>query len=324
METKAVEPQHSWKKMKIKINKKQQELEEISAASGITGHVASAGSRPPRDGKDKRMNQDEEKTENLLRKYIRNKIRESVKREDEQEQQLRQVIRGLIKEAKEQANPHPNTGINKLRDAFRKAKPSIKSKFQQLTTSEEQRTSFTAHLLNAFISLFQQLDALNAQGGDPNPVPDADIKGPEGLQAPPEGSDIEADVEDELSGLLQEIEVQVQDDDEEVFDVVSDEKPPPKSQVEKDVAKKKEVETEREDFGTGLDDMDRTGRNQAFDAFRLVQSYFSDAYLDLDNEADREMFKDWCLYNLELLMKSYESELNPNLVKPEISSPEGA
>ena len=37
-----------------------------------------------------------------------------------------------------------------------------------------------------------------------------------------------------------------------------------------------------------------------------------------------EMFKDWCLYNLELLMKSYESELNPNLAKPEISSPEGA
>lgn len=310
--------------MKIKINKKQEELEEISAAAGVVGHVANIGSRPPRDGKDKRMNQDEQKTENLLRKYIRNKIRESIKREDEQEQQLRQVIRGLINEAKEQANPHPNTGINKLRDAFRKAKPSIKSKFQQLTTSEEQRTSFTAHLLNAFISLFQQLDALNAQGGDPNPVPDADIKGPEGLQAPPEGSDIEGDVEAELSGLLQEIEVQVQDDDEEVFDVVSDEKPPPKSQVEKDVAKKKEVETEREDFGSGLGDMDRTGRNQAFDAFRLVQSYFSDAYLDLDNEADREMFKDWCLYNLELLMKSYESELNPNLAKPEISSPEGA
>jgi hypothetical protein len=262
-------------------------------------------------------------SEILLRKYIRNKIRESLKKDNEQKQQLRQVIRGLIKEAKEQANPHPNTGINKLRDAFRKAKPSIKSKFQQLTTSEEQRTSFIAHLLNAFISLFQQLDALNAQGGDPNPVPDADIKGPENLTAPPEGADIESEVEDELSGLLQEIEVQVQDE-EEVFDVVSEEPPAPKSQVEKDVAKKKEVETEREDFGSGLDDMDRTGRNQAFDAFRLVQSYFSDAYLDLDNEADREMFKDWCLYNLELLLKSYESELNPNLAKPEITNPEGA
>ena len=41
----------------------------------------------------------------------------------------------VINEAKDMANPHPNTGINKLRDAIRKAKPSIKSKFQQLTTS---------------------------------------------------------------------------------------------------------------------------------------------------------------------------------------------
>ena len=290
-------------------------IEMASMGSGAVQGVV-------RNNKDENIMTREVQAEVLLRKYIRNKIKESIKRETGKEQQLRQVIRGLIKEAKEQANPHPNTGINKLRDAFRKAKPSIKSKFQQLTTSEEQRTSFTAHLLNAFISLFQQLDALNAQGGDPNPVPDADIKGPEGLESPPADSNIEADVEAELDGLLQEIEVQVQDD--EVFDVVSDEKPPPQSQVEKDVAKKKEVETEREDFGTGLDDMDRTGRNQAFDAFRLVQSYFSDAYLDLDNEADREMFKDWCLYNLELLMKSYESELNPNLAKPEISSPEGA
>jgi len=296
-------------------------LKELIEMATMTGGAVQGVAR---NNEDERIMTRENQAETLLRKYIRNKIKESMRKDSEKEQQLRQVIRGLIKEAKEQANPHPNTGINKLRDAFRKAKPSIKSEFQQLTTSEEQRTSFTAHLLNAFISLFQQLDALNAQGGDPNPVPDADIKGPEGLEAPPADSNIEADVEAELDGLLQEIDVQVQDDDEEVFDVVSDEKPPPKSQVEKDVAKKKEVETEREDFGSGLGDMDRTGRNQAFDAFRLVQSYFSDAYLDLDNEADREMFKDWCLYNLELLMKSYESELNPNLAKPEISSPEGA
>jgi len=310
--------------MKIKKIKKKKELEEISTATGVVGHVSSIGSRPPRDGKDKRMKQKDEITETLLRKYIRNKIRENINKEKEQEQQLRKVIRSIIKEAKDQANPHPSTGINKLRDAFRKAKPSIKSKFQQLTTSEEQRTSFIAHLLNAFISLFQQLDALNAQGAEPNPVPDAEIEGPEGLAAPPEGEDIEGDIENELEGLLQEIDVKIQDDDDAI-DVVSDEeKPKEKSQVEKDVEKKKGLEAEREEFGSGLSDMDKTGRNQSFDTFRLVQSYFSDAYLDLDNEADRQMFKDWCLYNLELLLKSYESELNPGLEKPEITNPEGA
>ena len=261
-------------------------------------------------------------TEMLLRKYIRNKINENLKQEQQQEQKLRKVIRSIIKEAKDQANPHPSTGINKLRDAFRKAKPSIKSKFQQLTTSEEQRTSFIAHLLNAFISLFQQLDALNAQGADPNPVPDAEIEGPDALAAPPEGGDIEGEIEDELSGLLQEIAIDI--DDDENIDVVSDDEPAAQTQVEKDVEKKKNLDTEREEFGSGLSDMDKTGRNQSFDAFRLVQSYFSDAYLDLDNEDDRQMFKDWCLYNLELLLKSYESELNPGLEKPEIESPEGA
>ena len=308
--------------MKIKINKKE-EIEETSSmgGGGITGPVTSMGSRPPKQGKDKRMDQNEE-TEQMLREYIRNKIRQTLDEEKKQEQQLREVIRSIIKEAKDQANPHPSTGINKLRDAFRKAKPSIKSKFQQLTTSEEQRTSFTAHLLNAFISLFQQMDALNAQGGDPEPVPDAEIAGPS-LAAPPEGEDVQADIKDDISNLLQEISVDIEDD--ENIDVVTDEEEPaPQSQVEKDVEKKNNLNTEREEFGSGLSDMDKTGRNQSFDAFRLVQSYFSDAYLDLDNETDRQMFKDWCLYNLELLLKSYESELNPALEKPEIENPEGA
>ena len=304
------------KKRLKEIKAKKEELEEISAAAGIVGGIINIGSHPSRDGKDKRMKQDEQKTENLLRQYIRDKIRKGLNEQRGHEQQLRQVIRDLIKEAKEQANPHPNTGINKLRDA------SIKTKFQQLTTSEEQRTSFIAHLLNAFISLFQQLDALNAQGAE---APALDAKDPvepssDDLAPPPEGGNIETEIEDELSGLLQELAVEVLD--EKKFDVVSEDPPPPKTQIEKDVAKKKEVNSEREDFGSGLDDMDRTGRNQAFDAFRLVQSYFADAYLDLDNESDRQMFKDWCLYNLELLLKSYESELNPGLEKPEISSPE--
>jgi len=314
------------------------ELVEMAAMSGgaVSGHVDQTDEHlnggaathgymgiPP-ETKERNTVRREIQSEVLLRKYIRNKIRESIKRENKEEQQLRLVIRGLIKEAKDQANPHPSTGINKLRDAFRKAKPSIKSKFQQLTTSEEQRTSFIAHLLNAFISLFQQLDALNAQGGDPNPVPDAEIEGPEGLAAPPEGGDIEGEIEDELSGLLQEIAVDVEDEEEGIDVVTDEEAPPPQSQVEKDVEKKNTLNSEREEFGSGLSDMDKTGRNQSFDAFRLVQSYFSDAYLDLDNESDRQMFKDWCLYNLELLLKSYESELNPGLEKPEISAPEGA
>ena len=72
--------------------------------------------------------------------------------------------------------------------------------------------------------------------------------------------------------------------------------------------------------GAGLEG-DSTGRNQAFDAFNLVQSYFSDNYLDLDSPDDREMFKKWGLYNLKLLLDSYEEELIPQLDTPQIENP---
>lgn len=299
-------------------------IKELIEMATMGGGAVQGFAGIPQDEKEPSTVRKEIQTEELLRKYIRNKIKTHLNEQRKQEKQLRKVIRSLIKEAKDQANPHPSTGINKLRDAFRKAKPSIKTKFQQLTTSAEQRQSFTAHLLNAFMSLYDQLDALNAQGAAPEvDAPSGGDAAIDGLAAPPEDTDIEADVEAEVAKIISEIEVKIEDDDEEI-DVVSDEKPKEKSQVEKDVDKKKELEAEREAFGSGVAEMDKTGRNQSFDAFRLVQSYFSDAYLDLDNEADREMFKTWMLYNLDLLLKSYEEELNPDLAKPDIPNPEGA
>ena len=70
-------------------------------------------------------------------------------------------------------------------------------------------------------------------------------------------------------------------------------------------------------------DGDTTGRNQAFDAFRLVQSYFSDAYLDLANADDQQMFRDWCLFNLKLLFKNFEESLPQSPEEPNIENPEG-
>ena len=161
-------------------------------------------------------------------------------------------------EAKDMANPHPNTGINKLRDAIRKAKPSIKSKYQQLTTDGTQRESFTNHFLTAMVRLFDEQE--------------------------------------------------------------SAEKEKSKTQAEKDYDKKSETDSEREKFGAGVEG-DSTGRNQAFDAFNLVQTYFSDAYLDLNNPEDQEMYKKWGLYNIKLLLDKYEEELNSNPTAPNIEDP---
>lgn len=268
-----------------------------------------------------RVLKEEKRKEDAVRLWVRSQIREL------QEQKFYTVIN----EAKDMANPHPNTGINKLRDAIRKAKPSIKSKFQQLTTSSEQRESFRNHLLAAFVRLFDQLDALSAEGEAEDVAADQDLAAEpaetDTLQAPDEG-DID-DIEKELDALMESLTLSEQEEEEmgDDNDVVSvdleKEKEDAKnlSQVEKDVEKKKAQEREREEFGAGLEG-DSTGRNQAYDTFNLVQSYFSDAYLDLNNGEDKEMYKKWGLYNLKLLLDSYEEELNPDLQTPDIENPQ--
>ena len=295
------------------------------------------------------------KDEKLLREFVRKTFVKKMLQEQQttmlQEQKVRSFVRSLIKEvseekantvifeSKEMANPHPSTGINKLRDAIRKAKPSIKSKFQQLTTSAEQRESFSNHLLAAFVRLFDQLDALNANQEAESGLEDtsADLAGLEepgaDVEAPPEEemAGIESDIEGLLENMLNDLDIMIEQDEEEADqnDIVSDEIANEKesetkknmSQVEKDVERKKAQEKEREEFGAGLEG-DSTGRNQAFDAFNLVQTYFSDNYLDLDSPDDREMFKKWGLYNLKLLLDSYEEELAPQLDAPEIANPQ--
>lgn len=338
----------------IEITSIEELMEMGMSGGGVVGH---AGNPPPKrhkqpsasassgqgqanhfkpKGKDMRQ---ELQTEIMMRKYIRNKIKKQLleqnKIEQEQEHQLRLVIRGLIKEAKEMANPHPNTGINKLRDAFRKAKPTLKAKFQQLTSTAEQRETFTAHMLRAFVRLFDELDALQAQGEIEDEIGEIEssagsLAGGSGLEAPPpdqEADDIEDELDDLLEAVLKEVQVDIED---EGIDVVTDEEKADeekeaennKSQAEKDFNKKREKDSEKAEFGGELEG-DTTGRNQAFDAFRLVQSYFSDAYLDLANEDDQKMYRDWCLYNLKLLFQSFEESLPQTPDEPNIENPEG-
>ena len=301
------------------------------------------------------MNQREEK---LLREFVRREMVKPILEQRRKEERVRIWVRGLIKEAQEEnylstlfeakdmANPHPNTGINKLRDAIRKAKPSIKAKYQQLTTDGAQRESFTNHFLTAMVRLFDELDALNAQGKEAEDVAgelDTVGGGDSDLQAPPEdqtsdemADDIEAGLDDLeslqeslIEAILKEVEIDIDDDeDAETADFVSDEfdeadekeAEKNKSQAEKDFDKKSSDNKKREEFGAGVDG-DSTGRNQAFDAFNLVQTYFSDAYLDLNNPDDIEMFKKWGLYNIKLLLDKYEEQLNTNPETPDIQDP---
>lgn len=184
------------------------------------------------------------KDEKLLREFVRRTFVKKMLQEQHntmlQEQKVRSFVRSLINEvseekantviyeAKEMANPHPSTGINKLRDAIRKAKPSVKTKFQQLTSSSEQRESFSNHLLAAFVRLFDQLDALSASSEAEQGLEDtsADLAGLEEpgaeIEEPPEDAmdDIGDDIEGLLESMLNEIDVDIADEADE-NDVVS-------------------------------------------------------------------------------------------------------
>ena len=285
------------------------------------------------------MSNNEEK---LLREFIRRTFVSNLVREQREEHAVRSYVRSLISEvrdeqycstlyeAKDMANPHPNTGINKLRDAIRKAKPSIKAKYQQLTTDPAQRESFKNHFLTAMVRLFDELDALNAQGAEPEDVEAAlgDEAITSDLEAPPEdmtSDEMVADIGDDgdLDALLEAVDIDIDDGDvvSDEFDAEDDkEKEKNKTQAQKDFEKKSEDDEKRKEFGMGIVG-DSTGRNQAFDAFNLVQTYFSDAYLDLNNPQDIEMYKKWGLYNVKLLLDKYESELNTNPDEPNIENP---
>ena len=282
--------------------------------------------------------------EKLLREFIKRSFVSNLLREQKEEHAVRLYVRSLISEARNQNtletlweakdmnNPHPNTGINKLRDAIRKAKPSIKSKYQQLTTDPAQRESFTNHFLTAMVRMFDELDALNAQGKEAEDVA-GEFGGGEsaGLEAPPtdlSSDEMSKDIKDDgdLDSLLEALGVDIDEDNPN--DVVSgefkasDDKETEKNktQAQKDFDKKSETEKKRAEFGAGVEG-DSTGRNQAFDAFNLVQSYFSDAYLDLNNPEDQEMYKKWGLYNVKLLLDKYEEQLSNNPEAPNIENP---
>ena len=78
-----------------------------------------------------------------------------------EEQQLRGIVREFIKaemrflvEAMPDDKPAPNksTGINVLEDLLKKIIPQLEIDFRQLTTDEEQRKSYRAHIINAVIA----------------------------------------------------------------------------------------------------------------------------------------------------------------------------
>ena len=103
------------------------------------------------------------KKEQRLREHVRRAIKLLLKKKENaankktiEENKLRKVIRDLIKESGATDVPaetaHASTGINVLEDLLKKVIPVLEEDFKALTTSEEQRKSFRAHVVQAAIN----------------------------------------------------------------------------------------------------------------------------------------------------------------------------
>ena len=235
---------------------------------------------------------------NLLRSYLRHCIHEvklEIKANKQKEQLIRESVRALIREAEATGGapeaPAEITAINFLKNLLKNIVPNIEEDYKQLTSAKKQRISFRKHILNATENLLNNLDA------DPEAIePD-----------------------------LEEIIVKVQDDDkpEGFIDIYGDEG--------KDDEPEEELSAEDE-FAKGLEDreLDKTGRNSAFESFNKIQNQIENEYSKLDadtvvdgrEETEREIFRDYLLLNLKLYFDKFEEDLSPDLQEPETPSEE--
>ena len=229
--------------------------------------------------------------EDLLRENVRDLIsfvKKKNKKPLSEEQQLRAVIREFLRfeltEAKTPDNdpaPHKSTGINVLEDLLKKIIPQIEDDYKLLTTSEEQRESYRAHIIQAVVQTLTPVEVNNA--------------------APEEVNAKELD---------EEIDVNITDDDEQEDDMFID----IRGDKEK-AADEEEVEEDPRD-AFGIEGKDTTGRNMAYTTFKKIESQIIDAYDMLSNPEDQEVFFDYLIANLKLYFDKFENEIQPNVDEP--------
>ena len=104
------------------------------------------------------MNQEEK----ILRQNIRQLINHVKKKKLNEEKQFKSLLNQLMKHELQQmlneadtpdVDPSPNksTGINVLEELLKKIIPVLETDYKSLTTSDEQRESFRAHISNAIV-----------------------------------------------------------------------------------------------------------------------------------------------------------------------------
>ena len=239
------------------------------------------------------MNKQEEET---LRSNIKHLIKFVKAKKQLNEKQFRDSLKVLAKLELSQmlterevadTDPTPNksTGINVLEELLKKIVPVLEVDYKSLTTSEEQRKSFRAHVINAIVTTLTPVEANNEAG---------------------EEEAIEMDLAEQ--GMEEELDIQIGDeagaDDDKFIDIRTD------------AEKKSEEEEEDPRTEFGLEGEDETGRNMAYQSFKKIETSIIESYELLSNPEDQELFYDYLIANAKLYFDKFEDELAPGMTEP--------
>ena len=236
------------------------------------------------------MNQEEK----ILRHNIRQLIRHVKQKKLNEEKKLRPLLNKLIAEELKQmlsesdvpdVDPSPNksTGINVLEELLKKIVPVLETDFKSLTTSNEQRESFRAHITNAIIQTLTPAKVNNKAGEKADNLQEIDL-------------DIEEDVD---------VKVDDGPETDKFIDIRTD--------AEK--AAEEPEEDPKDSFGADIGG-DETGRNMAYQCFKKIENNIIDSYELLANPEDQELFFDYLLANVKMYFDKFEKELDPQATEP--------
>jgi len=223
--------------------------------------------------------------EQKLRLLIREALKIKLNKKNSEEQMLRQVIRHYIAEAKEidaDGNPTPygSTALVALADGFNEILKTVKDGLRSLQKPEE-RASYRLNMLEKFKNFFAKAEGFDTKKA--GALGESDINEEENLK-------VTLDLDDDARIMPSD------ESEDERF------KPQEKSEEEK---AEEDFEAER------VKDTDNTGAIWAFDTWNNsnIEATLSDKRKLLPSEEYKQEFKEYCLYNIDLWMLTYEKDI---------------
>lgn len=234
------------------------------------------------------MNRKEEllqefKLRRLIRKAIKIKLHKENKKRTLEEQKLRQILRVMLKEEIDaDTNPAPqeSTALSALADAFSQILPVLKTGLRKLKRPEE-RKSYRAHILQKFSDMFSSYEALDSQQDGGAKIGESDVE---------ENEKITISIDDPD---------RIMPSDGKEDDRFKEEPEPELEPDDDDIAR------------LAIDTEDPTGARRAFTTINNsnIQQILADTRKLLARPEDKEEFKAYAMYNVDLWLLTYEKEL---------------